>query len=143
MSVRRKKSSGCAKCGTPMPAGAGRCMKCGAKNVVTDEVSPAEQLRQKRERILRKYNLTEVQKNILFAAGKSSKEIVVCGADRQNEGEVKAGDLRFYGNEAVAAVAVFVASRLIEPRGGDCFRVTPEGDKLIRVIDGEPTAVLG
>ncbi len=143
MTVRRKKGSACTKCNTPMPPGAGRCMKCGAKVFVAEQVSPAEQLRQKRERILRKYNLTDVQKDILFAAGKGSKEIVVCGMDRQNEGEIKAGDQRFYGNDAVATVAAFVASRLIEPKGGASFRLTGDGERLIRVIDGEPTAVLG
>ncbi len=118
-------------------------MKCGAKIFVADEVAPAEELRIKRERILRKYNLTDTQKDILFAAGKGSKEIVVCGTDQQNEGEIKAGDQRFYGNDAVATVAVFVASRLIEPTGEDRFRLTADGVKLIRVFKGEPAAVRG
>lgn len=143
MRERRKQGTACTKCSAALPPGARRCMKCGAKVFVAEAVSPAEQLRQKRDRILKKYNLSDVQRNILFAAGAGSREIVVCATDQRNEGEVKAGDQRFYGNDAVAAVAAFVAARLIEPKGEDCFRLTADGDKLIRVINGEPAAVRG
>lgn len=143
MTVRRKTGSACGKCQTPMPTGARRCMKCGAQIFAAEQLSPAEALRAKRDRILRKYDLTDVQKEILTAAGKGSKEIAVCGTNQQDEGEIKAGDQRFYGNEAVATVAAFVAARLIEPNGEDCFRLTAEGERLIGVLNGEPAAVRG
>ena len=54
------------------------------------------------------------------------------------EGEVKSGDQRFYGDEAVAAVAALAGPGLIARHGEDCFRLTPDGKELVRTIQGEP-----
>lgn len=121
-----------------MPQGSRRCLKCGAKIFVVQEVDPAEAARNERVRLLRRYNLTEVQKDILIASTGGSKEITVCGTDARAEGEVKSGDQRFYGDEAVAAVAALAGPGLIALHGEDCFRLTSEGTRLVKTIQAEP-----
>jgi len=118
-------------------------MKCGAQVFVVQDVDPAEVARNERERLVRKYNLSEVHKNILSAAAGGSKEIAVCGNDSKAEGEVKSGDQRFYGDEAVAAVAGLAGTGLISPHGEDCFRLTSDGIKLVETIQAETAEAVG
>ena len=135
---RKAKGAACNKCKARLPQGARRCMKCGAKIFVVQAVDPAEAERNARVRLLRKYDLSEMQKEILAAAMGGSKEITVCGNDSKAEGEVKSGDQRFYGDEAVAAVAALAGPGLIALHGEDCFRLTPDGTKLVKTIQAEP-----
>jgi len=104
-------------------------MKCGAQVFVVQGVDLAEAARNERERLMRKYKLSEMQKRILSAAA-TAQMIFVCGNDAKAEGEVKSGDERFHGNEAVAAVAALAGPGLISPHGDDCFRLTQDGTKL-------------
>ena len=134
---RKTKGSVCNKCNARLPHGARRCMKCGAKIFVVEEVDPAEAARQDRARLLRKYNLSKMQKNILAAAVEGSKQITVLGNDTQAEGEVKSGEQRFYGDEAVAAVAALAGPGLIAPHGEDCFRLTSEGTNVVKTMQAE------
>jgi len=115
-------------------------MKCGAMVFVVQELDPAEAARNERVRLLRKYKLTDTQKDILVASQGGSKQITVCGHDARAEGEVKSGDQRFYGDEAVAAVAALAGPGLIAAHGEDCFRLTPEGTRLVKAIQAEPEA---
>ena len=135
---RKVKGSACNRCRALLPQGARRCLKCGAQVFVVQEVDPAEAARNERERLLRKYNLSETQTNVLSAAAEDSKEITVCGTDSKAEGEVKSGNQRFYGDEAVAAVAALAGLGLIAPHSEDCFRLTPDGTKLLKTIRAEP-----
>jgi len=123
-----------------MPRGARRCMKCGAKVFFEQDVDPAEAARNERLRVVRKHGLSEMQKGILSAASGDAQEITVCGHDEKAEGEVNSGGQRFYGNEAVAAVAALAGSGLISRHGDDCFRLTAEGRKLARTLEAEPRA---
>ncbi|MDH3628914.1 MAG: hypothetical protein OEV00_10170 [Acidobacteriota bacterium] len=72
------------------------------------------------------YDLDDVQKEILAAAARGNT-IYVYGGEGSIEGEVKAGDERFYGNEAVAAVAKLVEPGLLEKTDDDCFELTDDG----------------
>lgn len=138
--IGRSKSNGsaCNRCRARLPQGARRCLKCGAQVFVVQDVDSAEAARNERVRLLRKYNLSAMQKDILSAAAEGSKEITVCGTDSKAEGEVKSGDQRFYGDEAVAAVAALAGPGLIAPDGEDCFRLSPDGTKLVKTIQAEP-----
>jgi hypothetical protein len=132
------KGSACKRCKAQLPQGSRRCLKCGAQVFVAQDVGPAEAARNARERLLRKYNLSEMQTNVLSAAADNSKEITVCGADSKAEGEVKSGNQRFYGDEAVAAVAALAGLGLIAPHSEDSFRLTPDGTKFLKMIHAEP-----
>ena len=140
MAGRQKaKGSICKRCRARLPLGARRCMKCGAQVFAVERVGPAEAARNERERLLRKYKLSEIQKRILSAAAKA-QEIFVCGNDESAEGEVKSGDERFYGNEAVmalAALAGLAGPGLISPHGEDCYRLTDDGTKLALSLQAE------
>lgn len=134
---RKAKGSICNRCKARLPVGARRCMKCGGQVFAVESVGPAEAARNERERLLRKYKLSEIQKRILSAAAKA-QEIFVCGNDESAEGEVKSGDERFYGDEAVAALAALAGPGLVSPHGEDCFRLTDDGTKLARTLQVEP-----
>jgi len=136
----KAKGTSCSRCKARLPVGARRCMKCGAQVFVVQDVDPAEAARNARERLLRKYSLDAVQAEILGAALTGSREITVCGNDSKAEGEVKSGDTRFYGDEAVAGVAGLAGHGLIKPDGEDCFRLTDDGTHLAKTIQSEPAA---
>ena len=85
---------------------------------------------------MRLYDLSEIQTEILLAA--DGREILVLGNQQREEGEVKAGDHRFEGNEAVAAVAGLAGLKLISPEGEDSFRLTAAGTKLAQTLDSRP-----
>ena len=136
---RKEKGSACKRCKARLPRGAQRCMKCGAQVFLVQGVDSAEAVRNERERLLQKYKLNEMQKRILSAAA-SAQEIFVCGKDSTSEGEVKSGEERFHGNEAVAAVAALAGPGLILPHGEDCFRLTQDGAKLAQTLSAEPPA---
>lgn len=133
-------ASTCKRCRARIPGNARRCMQCGAQVFVAQTVDPAEAARTERDRLLRKYKLSDVQTEILCAAAageQGNREIFVCGVDRQADGEVKSGGQRFGGNEAVAAVAGLAGPGLIVPDGEDCFRLTAAGTKLAATL-GQP-----
>ena len=64
----KAKGSACKRCRARLPLGARRCMKCGAQVFVVQGVDLAEAARNERERLMRKYKLSEMQKRILSAA---------------------------------------------------------------------------
>ncbi len=135
----KAKGTVCGRCKGRLPHGARRCLRCGAQVFVAREASPNEAARNERERLLRKYDLSETQKSILSAAAEvDAKEITVCGAEKGAEGEVKSGKQRFYGNEAVAALAGLAGPGLVSPHGEDRFTLTPEGLKLVETLKAEP-----
>jgi len=110
-------------------------MRCGALVSVKAKNDPKESARLDRERLLRKHNLSDMQKQILAAAVSGGDQIFVVGTNSGTEGEVKAGDQRFYGNEAVVAVATLVGPGLISPQGDDCFRLTSDGSRLAQTLE--------
>ena len=143
----RAAASTCSRCNAPLPGRARRCIRCGAQVFVAPEVDPQAEARVKRERLLRKYGLNEIQTAILAAASTGTRSIFVVGSDTVGEGEVKSGDQRFYGNDAVMAIAALAGPGLIAPQGDDCFRLTDAGERLVKALDetsaAEPPAVPG
>jgi hypothetical protein len=112
-------------------------MQCGAQVYVVQKDDPAEAARAERDRLLRKYKLSEVQTSILCAVARSEgggRDIFVCGGDQLVVGEVKAGGQRFEGNDAVVAVAGLAGPGLIAPHGEDCFRLTADGERLAKTL---------
>jgi hypothetical protein len=138
MAVRRNVDQGrCKRCRGRLPQGARRCARCGAQAFVAQQLDPAESARSERKRLFRKYKLTEIQARILAAAFGGKDEIIVCGDRTPAEGEVKAGGERFYGDDAVVAVATLVGPGLVSPNGGDAFRLTADGTKLAEALAAE------
>ena len=72
------------------------------------------------------YDLNDLQKQILAAAAKGIV-IFVYGGDGKTEGEVKAGAERFYGNDAVEAVARLVEPGLLKKSEDDSYELTDDG----------------
>jgi hypothetical protein len=75
-------------------------------------------------------NLSDIQKQILMAAQQGQvgqKSIYVMGTQGAADGEVKSGNQRFFGNDAVAAVVALLAPGLIEPVAEDAFELTETG----------------
>jgi hypothetical protein len=120
-----------------MAAKAVRCMQCGNRVVREERMDPAQAAAAKRDRLVRRYGLSEMQREILLAAADARADIFVCGSDGKTEGEVKAGVQRFYGDEAVVAIAALAAPGLIAPHGEDRFELTKSAQELIDALRGD------
>ena len=131
--VQSAQASRCTRCRVRLSAKAVRCMQCGTRVIREEEKDAAQEALEKRQKLVRRYALNDTQKEILAAAAADDGSIFVCGSDGNTEGEVKAGQQRFYGNDAVAAIAALVVPGLISPLGGDRFGVTDAGRELVAV----------
>ncbi len=117
-----------------MRAGALRCPGCGARIFVQQAtVEPVEAVRP--EPMETTFDLTELQKEIMLAAvesGPGNSPIYVCGRSGA-QGEIKAGERRIFGNDAVAAVVGLLAQGLVSrTEDEDCFKPTEVGARLVR-----------
>ena len=135
---KRVRPGACKRCLAPLARDARRCSSCGAQVFVTVRSDPQVTASKERERLLRKYALSEIQQQILTAAMAAGDEIFVVGKGKLEEGEVKSGDQRFYGDEAVMAVAALAGPGLISSQGEDCFRLTPDGTRVAKTLQTEP-----
>jgi hypothetical protein len=82
-------------------------------------------------------DLSDLQKQILIATlgDQLDGDPIYVFADRgADEGEVKAGETRLYGDEAVVAVAGLVANGLVRPHGEDSYELTSEASILARSL---------
>jgi len=79
------------------------------------------------------YDLSEIQQRILTAA-REGASIFVYRLPGPDEGEVKSGRERFFGDEAVAALATLVAPGLVAETGEDSFALTDAGQKLVESL---------
>ena len=134
--ARTMASTSCKRCRATMAAKAVRCMQCGNRVVREERVDPAQAAAAKLDRLVRRYRLSDMQKEIILAASDAHADIFVCGSDGKTEGEVKAGLQRFYGDEAVVAIAGLAAPGLIAPHGEDRFELTKSGLELIAALRG-------
>lgn len=75
------------------------------------------------------YDLSEIQRRILSAAQEGGP-IFVYRLPGPGEGEVKSGTERFFGDDAVTAVATLIAPGLVAETGDDCFELTHAGLQL-------------
>ncbi len=79
-----------------------------------------------------KLDLSDLQNKILEAAsGSESRSIHVHPPKGSDEGEVKAGDLRLTGDEALIAVDQMWKAGLVEPRDDRSFVLTENGQKAV------------
>jgi hypothetical protein len=74
------------------------------------------------------YGLTAIQRRILGAAREGGPIYVYL--EGPGQGEVKSGTERFFGDEAVKALATLVAPGLVEATGKDSFELTSAGLQL-------------
>lgn len=123
----------CPRCDRRLPPRLRRCLACGARIHVEEPVEPKAQ-----EEPRAAQAFTEMQREILLASWRKNRgPIYVCGTSRSAEGEVKSGGQRFYGNDALVAIAGLAAPGLIVNVGDDCFTLTDDGARLaVRLAAG-------
>ena len=133
----------CQQCRAALPAGSARCLKCGNRTKPGARgrvLSAANRLEPQLPLVTAPRaarnptpspELSEIQREILIAAQQGSvgmKSIYVMGTKKGDaDGEVKSGNQRFFGNEAVAAVVALLGPGLIEPIAEDAFELTETG----------------
>ena len=130
----------CPKCNRHLPPPLRRCFNCGAriyveKPVAAENAKPAVAESSPVER----GELSEIQREILLCSWRQNRgPIYICGTDHVTEGEVKSGEQRFYGNDAVVAIAGLLAPGLIVTVGDGCFTLTDDGARLAVRLASRP-----
>jgi len=138
-SKRRKAGRGtetqtCQSCRRHIGVQARRCPHCGSK---LKAIGPSELVQPAAHPGATSPGpngeLTELQKRILLAArsGRRGKNLIyVLPPLGAREGEIKAGDERLYGNEAVDTVTELVGRGYVAPQDDNCFSLTDAGERL-------------
>ncbi len=133
--VRRKRSNEatrkCPRCRVQVSASAPRCLGCGNRMFVASDDAPIELELPKRPES--EYNLSEIQRRILSAAQEGGS-IFVYRLPGPGEGEVKSGTERFFGDDAVTALATLIAPGLVAETGDDRFELTHAGLQLAAAL---------
>ena len=120
--LRRSGLVACKGCQAPIRQGTPRCPQCGARVIVPPARLPS----------VAKLDLSDLQNKILEAAsGSESRSIHVLSPKGSDEGEVKAGDLRLTGDDALTAVDKMWRAGLVEPRDDTSFVLTENGQKAV------------
>ena len=130
----RAAARACPRCRQPVRASAPRCPGCGNRLFIgsAEAAPPALELpvRSDPAETAPHYDLTEMQRRILSAAHEGGP-IFVYRQPGPAEGEVKSGAERFFGDEAVTAVATLIAPGLVAAVGEDCFELTHAGLRFV------------
>jgi hypothetical protein len=129
--------STCPRCRQLVRASAPRCPGCGNRLFFKSEATPIKiELPEQTvtSEPVPQYDLSEIQRRILTAA-REGGSIFVYRLPGPDEGEVKSGNERFFGDEAVTALATLVAPGLIAETGEDRFELTAAGQKLVESLD--------
>ena len=133
--VRRKRSNEvtrkCPRCRVQVSASAPRCLGCGNRMFAASDDAPIELELPKRPES--EYNLSEIQRRILSAAQEGGS-IFVYRLPGPGEGEVKSGTERFFGDDAVTALATLIAPGLVAETGDDRFELTHAGLQLAAAL---------
>ena len=139
--VKRKRSMAagatCPRCRQPVRASAPRCPGCGNRLFIKSAAAPIKiELPKQAEapKVVPQFDLSEIQRRILTAA-REGGSIFVYRLPGPDEGEVKSGDERFFGDDAVTAVATLIAPGLITELGEDRFELTRAGQQLADSLD--------
>jgi hypothetical protein len=113
----------------PVRESAPRCPGCGNRLFVAPAEAPIKLDLPEPSHSAPKYDLSDIQRRILSAAHESGN-IFVYRLPGPGEGEVKSGTERFFGDDAVTAVATLIAPGLVAVNGEDCFELTGAGLQL-------------
>ena len=139
--ARRKRSRAagttCPRCRQPVRASAPRCPGCGNRLFIKSAATPIKIELPKQSEILEavpQYDLSEIQRRILTSA-REGGSIFIYRLPGPDEGEVKSGDERFFGDEAVTAVATLIGPGLVTELGEDRFELTRAGQQLADSLD--------
>ena len=129
---RKAADSTCPRCRQPVRASAPRCPGCGNRLFYKSAATPTkielpEQLATPEP--ASQYELSKIQRRILTAAHEGGS-IYVYRLPGPDEGEVKSGNERFFGDEAVTALATLIAPGLVAELGEDQFELTKAGQQL-------------
>lgn len=120
--AKRPQSLTCDRCARPVLAGSARCIHCGNRLAAPPEPGPTKGPR-----------LTGVEREILMAtitAERELRRIFVLDNEGPHEGEIKAGNQRLYGSDAVAAVERLMRDGYVFPVEEACFALTREGVRV-------------
>lgn len=129
---RKVAESTCPRCRQSVRATAPRCPGCGNRLFFESEATPTKidlLERTTTTEPVPRYDLSEIQERIL-AAARAGGAIFVYRLPGPDEGEVKSGKERFFGDEAVTALATLVAPGLVAESGADRFELTHAGQQL-------------
>lgn len=128
----------CPRCSVRVAPGSPRCPVCGSKIAIGESAAPKlENSADSPTLPEAPPDLSELQKQILISTlGEQlhGEPIFVFGDRGPDEGEVKAGETRLYGDDAVVAVAGLVACGLIRPSGDDTYELTAQAALLARSL---------
>jgi hypothetical protein len=125
-------TSACPRCRVPVRASAPRCPGCGNRLFVGSAAAPIKlelPVQPDLPRPEPDYDLSEIQRRILSAAHEGGS-IFVYRLPGPGEGEVKSGTERFFGDDAVTALATLIAPGLVAETGDDRFELTHAGLQL-------------
>ena len=132
---RRNEESRCPRCRLPVRASVPRCSGCGNRLFIKSAATPTELELPEQPPTPEppQYDLSEIQRRILAAAGRGGA-IFVYRLPGPVEGEVKSGKERFFGDQAVTAVATLIAPGLVAKSGEDSFELTSAGRQLAATL---------
>ena len=136
----------CPKCTRPSQPNSRRCLHCGGR--IHGEAAAASspespELRRKTDPggggfgPEPKFDLSDAQRQILLGALGDQYDpnpVFVYGEPGPAEGEVKAGECRLYGDDAVVAIAELVSFGLLVLAGKDRFDLTDQASRLARSL---------
>ena len=81
-------------------------------------------------------SISDLQQQVLLAtaSGDGPHRIYIMSGDENGGGEIKAGQQRILGDQAVWAVRALALGGYVEVEKDDCFRLTPAGSQAVRRI---------
>jgi len=129
----------CRNCKALLPPAAFRCAACGARLLqkqgsAAAEAGAAEAVDPEGSTASAASTpkIGDLERRILnSAAADNTKRIVTLDASGVGTGEVKAGNDRYEGNDALEAIRVLLRSGYIAEWGDGTYAITPEGQTLV------------
>ncbi len=116
----RKAGPPCEQCGAANRHNARRCMQCGLRLAFADPGQTGS-------------ILSELEEQILIAATELDRDrIYSIPSVGDAKGELKAGNIRIYGEEALRALESLVGNGLVEPETEGSHVVTAYGKHALR-----------